>query len=236
VARVVVTIVLVLAGIYIVLGTTLLKVKDVIIDGAEGSIAQDIKKNLQLQLNENLFSGNLFSLNTKQIEQTAQKQNPLIESIHIRLSIPLRLVAVVQLQHAQLRWRSGVENFAVSDDGRAFRTVTQDDGQFAQVVDNSNIPIHEGQQVASGQFVKFVREINSEMPAISGPISNYDIYDTTFELSAVTSNGYRIKFDTTRSSQDQLHDLKAVLDLAKRQNKKINEYVDVRIAGRAFYK
>lgn len=236
IVRIILTIVLILAGIYIVLGTTLLKVKEVTVEGVEGTTAQDVEKNIQLQLSENLFSGNLFSLNTKQIEQTALKQNPLIESIHIRLSIPLKLVAVVRLHHAQLRWRSGVENFAISDDGRAFRGVTQDDSQFAQVVDNSNIPLHEGQQVASEQFVKFVREINAELPAIVGPINNYDIYDTTYELSALTSSGYRIKFDTSRPSTNQLRDLKAVLELTKKQGKKINEYIDVRIDNRAFYK
>lgn len=236
VARIVLTIVLILAGLYIVLGTTLLKVKEVTIEGVDGPIAQDVKKSIQLQLSENLFSGNLFSLNTKQIEQTAQKQNPLIESIHIRMSIPLRLIATVQLHHAQLRWRSGVENFAVSDDGRAFRSVTQEDNQFAQVVDNSNIPLREGQQVASEQFVKFVREISAELPAVVGTVTSYDVYDTTYELSALTSAGYRIKFDTSRSSSDQLRDLKSVLELTKKQGKKISEYVDVRIDNRAFYK
>lgn len=235
--RIILIMLLVIAAVYVILGSTLLRVHGVKVEGTtSGAMAGDIQKSIELQLSQNIFSSNVLSLNTRKIEEETKRQIPLIESIQVRLALPLRLVAAVQLHQAQIRWRSGADNYAVASDGRAFRKSSGQDDQLPLVVDNSNVPLTEGQQVTSDQFVKFVREIDSQLPGLVGGIKQYDVFDTTYEISVLTATGYRIKLDSSRPSKDQIAELSAVIGLVKKQNKKINEYVDVRIAGRSFYK
>jgi hypothetical protein len=63
-----------------------------------------------------------------------------------------------------------------------------------------------------------------------------DVKETTFDLHVTTDKGYKLIMDTSRPVEEGTRDLKAVLALLASQKKAPTEYVDLRIAGKAYYK
>lgn len=105
---------------------------------------------------------------------------------------------------------------------------------MATVIDTANIPVKPGDRVAPSRFVRFVEDLSGQFNAKTGlAIDNFQVPESTSEVYAKTNKGYLIKLDTTRPAADQLADLALVL---KNLNGKIpSQYIDLRVAGRAYY-
>ena len=105
------------------------------------------------------------------------------------------------------------------------------------VEESTNLPVKIGDRVVPASFIGFCSGLIETLPKKSGlQITGMRVPDTTSELYVVTNRGYYLKFDTTRSSSEQVGDLKIVLDTLARQKKTPAEYIDLRIAGKAYYK
>ena len=105
---------------------------------------------------------------------------------------------------------------------------------MATVIDTANIPVKPGDRVAPGRFVRFTQDIADGLPSQTGlRIENFQVPESTSEVYVKTDKGYLIKFDTTRSALEQLKDLALVI---KNLNGKVPaQYIDLRVAGRAYY-
>jgi cell division septal protein FtsQ len=136
-----------------------------------------------------------------------------------------------------LAWKSGVQVFALDVEGVAVSYQSDVGLKLPVVEDSTNLPVKIGDRVVPARFVSFATGVIATMPKKTGlQITGLRIPDTTSELYVVTSRKFFIKFDTTREVDEQVGDLKAVLDTLSKQNKTPAEYIDLRIAGKAYYK
>lgn len=180
---------------------------------------------------------NIFLLNKDELISQIIENVPEVSDVQIYKGIP-NAVKVVILEHNEsLIWKSEGKSYLISSEGYAYRDVTDkisDYSSLPRVEDNSNLKVVEGQKIVSPSFVAFIENIYSNFfNEVNIEPDYFSIEETTFDVNLKTKAGFLVKFDSLRSSKKQLDDLKRVL-MEKRDQ--INEYVDLRIDGWAYYK
>jgi hypothetical protein len=138
-------------------------------------------------------------------------------------------VSVKERQQALL-WQSNGKAYLVDRQGYAFSS-SGPRPELVSVVDSTNLPVDVGKQVVGGSFIKTLEEIQKGMQGIGLKVVSFQIPETTFEIRAVTDQGWYALFDTTRNVSFQAEALKQALGTGKPR-----EYADLRVPGRVYLK
>ena len=178
--------------------------------------------------------GNVLTFDSGEVESKLQQQNAAVRSVSVVRRLPHTVVVGVLLKQPSLGWSTGDQKYLLDRDGTAI-------GPFGNstlpvVVDGSNLPVQSGQQVVSTHFVAFVGDLMAALAADKVSVTGLSIKDTTLDLTVATSQGYNLIFDTSRAANDEVAGLKSVQALLKQQNKTPTAYIDLRIAGKAYWK
>lgn len=178
--------------------------------------------------------GNLLTFDSGGLESKLQQQNAAVRSVSVLRKLPHTVVVEVALKQPSLGWSTGDQKYLLDRDGTVI-------GPFGNstlpvVVDGSNLPVQSGQQVVSAHFVAFVGDLMPALAVDKVTVTGLNIKDTTLDLTVATNKGYNLIFDTSRAADDEVADLKAVQTLLKQQNKTPASYIDLRIAGKAYWK
>lgn len=204
------------------------QIKEVIIEGNSQVPTEQISKNIDL--GQNIFRFNISAMRGKIIIA-----NPMIEDVAIYRGIPNALKIIVLERKPQIVWQSGGNYYLIDDAGIVDKQITAE--EFANLIhisDQKNMAVKIGSRLLSTGFIDFITKVNGKFFDTTNISSTgYYITETTFDLYVQTNAGFYVKFDTTRSADKQLDDLKNII-VAYRD--KIHEYVDVRINGWAYYK
>ncbi len=179
--------------------------------------------------------GNLVTFNEDEFVSKLQQADPLLRAVTVRRAWFHAIVVTATLKQPSLGWSSGNQTYVLDKDGTVIG-VAGAGLNFPVVYDGSNLPVQVGQRVASVHFVEFADQIVPALAASGIGVTRLDIKDTTFDLAAATNMGYRLLFDTTRGVDEEVADLKAVQRLLVTQKHTPAEYIDLRIAGKAYYK
>ena len=218
--------------VYLVLFSPLFRVRSIAVRGNQQLTTEELKKQTQAILSASFLGNNSLFVSPDEVGKRLKADNYQLESIRVERRLLGGLLITVSEQRATLQWRSGSLVFVLSGNGKAYAQLDTLDKGLPVVEDSTNLPVKIGQKVVPSSFVAFVRDVDPALALLGLQATNKSVAETTTELYVTTSKGYVIKLDTTRSLESQMSDLKAVLA------KKINpsEYVDLRIAGRVFYR
>lgn len=195
----------------------------------------EITREAQSIIAANWMQSNLLTLSPDKLVKQLQLADPMIKSVEVVQRWPSSLVLKVVLKRPSLGWTSGNQNFLLDRDGTVIGPLPT--GQLLPVVqDSSNLPVQLGQRVTSSQFVGFTIDAASAMARLKLGPTKLEIRDTTLDLYATTPAGYQLIFDTSRSSVDEVADLKAILGALAAQKSQPAKYIDLRVIGKAYYK
>ncbi|MFA7244467.1 MAG: FtsQ-type POTRA domain-containing protein [Patescibacteria group bacterium] len=180
---------------------------------------------------------NIFIVNTGNIEKKIKQNIPEINDVQIYKGFPDALKIVVVEFDQAIVWKTGDKFYLLDSQGRAYKDVTADISSFSNlpiIEDAQKLPVDLQKQIVSPSFVAFSLNIYKNIAEMANlHPDRFVISETTFDLNLYTKEGAMIKFDSTRSSNKQLNDLKAVMIQGAGN---INEYVDLRVDGWAYYK
>jgi len=179
--------------------------------------------------------GNLVTFSGDGFVSKLQQADPTLRSVTVRRKWFHTVVVTATLKQPSLGWSTGNQTYVLDKDGTVIST-TVAAASLPVVYDGSNLPVTVGQKVASAHFVDFVSQVVPALGADGIGVTHLDIKDTTYDLAATTNKGYRLLFDTSRGVADEIADLKAVQRLLVAQKHTPAEYIDLRIAGKAYYK
>lgn len=209
---------------YLFFYSSIFKVKNIIVDSSLGENSQSVLEK---------FKGkNIFFLNLKQIQKELAKQ-PDIEKVKIQRGLPDTIKISAESFQAKIVWRSRMHSYLVNANGLVFKEV-EGMTDLPIVSDNNELEVKLQSAVVSANFITFIQDLSSKFPQKIGfNLTHFEINETIFQVDGVTDQGWFIKFDTTRSVDDQLDTLSKLLAEKKSE---INEYVDVRVEGRVYYK
>jgi cell division septal protein FtsQ len=178
---------------------------------------------------------NLITLSDDQLTSKLQLEDPMLRSVEVRRHWFHTVILTVALKQPSLGWSSDNQRYLLDRDGTAIGMLPA--GSALPVVnDGSNLPVKTGSRVTSSRFVAFVGALMPGLAAAGITPTSLDVKDTTLDLSVTTNRGYRIIFDTGRTVEEEMADLKAVQTLLTAQKKAPAEYIDLRVSGKAYYK
>jgi hypothetical protein len=228
---------LILVLVYIVFISSIFKISRVDVQGPNSILSQDLETETNKYIKSLLTGNNWIFLNPSDLKKQLQKTFTGQESIIVNKKFPNKLEVKTDEQKSAIIWKTGSRRYIISINGRTMdEAKDQNSSALPTVVDGSNIPVNNGDKVASRDFVDFVVKLDGYFKANKIAIEQYSIAETTSELNVKTAGGYTIKFNTSDPTDSQIRALGAALELLKSQNKKPAEYLDLRVTGRAFYK
>lgn len=196
---------------------------------------EEIKATVSRLIDASWRQRNLLTLDGPGLESKLQQTDLSLRSVVVRRQWPRGIVVSVTFKQPSLGWASGNQQFLLDRDGTAIGLLPA--GSSLPVVwDGSNLPVQVGQRVASARFVAFAGEVVPALAARSIGVTRLDIKDTTADLTVTTNKGYRLLFDSTGSVEQAMGSLNSVLALLANQKRTPAEYIDLRVAGKAYYK
>ena len=187
------------------------------------------------QLSSNFRQGNMLTFDSQDLTTKLRDADPIIKTIEVHRKWPHAVTLAVTLKQPSIGWSSGNQSFLLDREGGVIATLPPK-STFPVVIDGSNLPVTIGARVTSVRFVEFVSGLQAALPSTGIGITQLEIKDTTLDLYVTTDKGYRLMLDTSRSVGEAITDLRAVLNTLALQKKTPAEYIDLRVAGKAYYK
>ncbi len=224
--------------VYAVVASSLFRIAKVEVEGAVTVSSEDVHMQVQNVITSSPLTQNIIFVPTGKISEELKKQNYQIAEAEVKRTGLNSISVKLTEQKPSILWSSGNTLSVIGANGHAY------DGEITQlmkdklvtVVDSTNLPVKKGEKVVTQEFVDFVNAVHEQLPNKGIAVAQYQIGDSTTEILVKTEQGYYIRFDTTRSVEQQLQDLSAVLTQLKKTGKKPSEYIDLRINGKVFYK
>lgn len=224
--------------VYAVIASSLFRISKIEVEGAVTVSSESVQTQVQNVITSSPLTQNIIFVPTGKIADELKKQNYQIAEADVRRSGLNSIIVKVTEQKPSILWSSGNTLSIIGANGHAYDGEITDlmKQKLVTVVDTTNLPVKKGEKVVAQEFVDFVNALHEQLLNKGVTVSQYQIGDTTTELIVKTGQGYYVRFDTTRPVEQQLQDLSAVQAQMKKSGKKANEYIDLRINGKVFYK
>lgn len=219
---IIIFIIIALGLVYLAYYSNVFNIQNVLIDGRD-----------MPEIQKSITGKNLIFLNTTDLKKQITTQYPNVGEINIVRGIPNTIKIKISEYEPKIIWQTNGKNYLVNDEGRAFRQISED-FELPSVIDDKDLAIEVNQQVVSRTFIDFVTNFNKKMlEDLDTQILYFKIESTIFQANAYTNKGWYLKLDTTRSPDDQIGALK---ELLKEHQSEINQYADLRVEGKVYYK
>jgi cell division septal protein FtsQ len=178
--------------------------------------------------------GNELTINPSSLQSNLQQEDPAVRSVNVRRQWLHGIVVTVGINNPGLGWSSNNERYLLDMNGTVIGPLPTG-STLAVVTDDSNLPVTVGQQVVPPGFITFVQQLVPQLSAMGIGVQSLDVVQTTYDLTVSTNKGYKLVFDTTRQASAEVSDLKSVETVLVSQKKTPSKYIDLRIAGKAYY-
>lgn len=201
----------------------------------EGNLNESVKSEI-----EALKGQNIIKLTLKNTEMELANKQSSIKTLQILRGIPDTLRVKVDVRNPDISWKTNEKSYYVDEHGIAFTMLNESDiseenkNNLISITDTKNIPVVEGKQIVTEQFIKFILEVKDKFEKITGAkITEMKIDNTTFQVLVMTDKNFYVIFDTTREAEPQINGLRKILE---EHINDVKEYVDMRVEGKAYYK
>lgn len=178
----------------------------------------------------------LFRLESERLNAFMIERHPEVKDVRLSSPMPGVFSAELYFRKPLLTWQSFEKQLYIDEEGVSFErnyflepSVVVDD-QSGITLDNSNV-------VASGRFIQFLGRVVSSVASEGMSVQKIIIpADTARQVDVqLVGRDYPIKTHIDREPSSQAKDLvSAIRHLDK--NGVVPDYVDVRIAGKAYYR
>lgn len=175
-----------------------------------------------------ISSESLVLLNEEAVADAVKDANPDVARVTVTKRWPDGLAVDVTERESTLLWQSTDKFYLVDQQGIAFEQTEPQDG-LLKVEDSTGLPVETGKQIVSAAFIKELGDIQREMQTAGFTVTGFRIPESTFEVQAVTDQGFYALFDSTRSIPFQVDALKRAV-----QAQKPSQYADLRVPGRVY--
>lgn len=229
---------LVVAGLfYVVILSGWFNITSIVVQGNRSVSQASIVRAANDSLSRHFWYRNIWLVEPGTLSQELESGNYELQQVSVSRQFPHTLVITVVERQPVLFWQTGNDKFVLDTGGLIVATASSTALKLPVVVDTSNLPAKVGDRAVAPGFITFTTDVIAKLAPQTGlSVVELSVADTTNDLQVQTNAHYMLKFDTTRSVDDQINDLVAVLAKLKADKKTPSEYIDLRIPGRVFYK
>jgi len=198
----------------------------------------------QRLLMQSFSSRSKLTINIGSISQELEQQFPELANAAITLPLLGRqpTIYIAPEIPTLLLSKSSGSLLVIGESGRALAAAT---GQqltknknlgLPTVADQSNLIIQPGQQALSSNDVEFIRLVVQQLQAQHLVLSSLVLPAAARELDVHFTNvGYMAKFNLQNEVKQQIGSFNAVRNYLAGQHINAQQYIDVRVEGRAYY-
>ena len=210
--------------VYVLFFSSVFTVKNIV---TKGSPSDDTLVYLQQ------FKGkNIFTIHAKEIASVVKEKNTQFKTVDVTLGIPSTLRIIFTERIPVAVWQTGGKSYLLDENAIAFKEIDTSSKDLIVIVDNKNIEVNPPVQIASTNFINFLKNVNSKIGQLDMKILKFEIGETTFQVDALTDKNIKIIFDTTASVSDQMD---AAQKAYKEKKDEIKQYMDVRVESKVYY-
>lgn len=224
-------IVLLGAGAYLALVSPLLAVRSASVEGTKAVDPKKVEEEAVLASESRLgplVSRSLVTVDTGAVGRRLKEEFPDISKITVEKRWLNGIAVKIEERQQALLWQSRDKYYLVDRQGTAYaRSEARTD--LVSVVDSTGLPVDEGRPVAGASFIRILEQIQQGMKDAGYELAQFRIPETTFEIQAVTKQGWYALYDTTRNIESQTLGLKTAVGSSKPA-----QYADLRVAGRVY--
>lgn len=183
-----------------------------------------------------------LSFNSDTISQRMQQRFPELQ--RVTTTVPLithrPVIEIHSVEPAFILESSSTNRYYMSYQGRAIANVsdiTTPATNIATVLDQTNIPVNVGKQVLPSDLVTFIAATLSYLKAADIPVSTVILPSSANELHIrIAGTPYYVKFYTQGDARLQAGTFIATKKKMENDGVGVNEYIDVRVEERVYYK
>lgn len=187
-------------------------------------------------LSRQLFGHNVALVDAGGLAAYLQKEEPGIKQVKIQRHLPHTLTITIVERLPALNWKTSGSVYLLDTNATVIGPTPPTYVSLPTVTDSSNLPVKVGERVAPTAFVSFCTSIAQLVPTAGYTIQDMTVPETTSEVYVQTTQGVLLKFDTTRPAGEEIADLQAVKAQLAAAHKTPTQYIDLRIAHKAYYK
>lgn len=174
---------------------------------------------------------NIFLIGSHKSEAAMIRLQPGIKNIKILRGLPDSLIIELVERDPALVWVTQSKSYLIDKDGYVFK---ESESNLPKIIDGKNLPVALGDRISSTSFITFIRRLYLDLPTYTSlEISDITVPETTFQIEANTKNNIKLKIDTSRNLNDQLADIKYIID---HNRDDVHNLIDVRLSGVAYIK
>lgn len=219
------------AGGYVAVFSPLFWVDQVRVEGVRAVSAADLRKAAFAATERRLGpfqTRSIFLVRPGAVSAEVKRRIKEISTVFVSKSLPHTITLDVSERRSTLLWKTGGSSYLVDQRGIAYEK-TEPRDELLQVEDSTRLPVTVGKQVVGANFVMILEEIRQGMKERGFKVTKFRIPETSFEVEAVTNQGWYALFDTARPVESQVDALK----LAVPRERPV-EYADLRVPGRVY--
>ncbi len=222
--------------IWVIFFSGWLNIRSISLQGKHSLTKETVASDIESYLKEFPTQRNVLFLQPSELARYIEDQHPTINKVNINRTLLLGVKVNINETQPALVWQSAGRLWLVGEDGHILRVAQASDTSYGRVVDTAQIEVREGDKVADARFVEFTRSLFSQANEKNITIEYLSIGETTREVLAMVKGGVVIKMAVERGAGEQLEAYLATVADAKKAGRAINEYVDVRVVGKTYYK
>ncbi len=219
-------------SVYLLFFSDYFRVKEVVLEGATEEMETEINEMLTWETDYMImFDANTFS-------SSLLNRWEELADVKVTKVWPCKLEVLLIAEVPKLVWNSDTKLFLINSAGIVLGRIEEDErlakyNDLSVVDDLSRLYFEDGDKVVSRDFIFFVDSVKSDLEnSIKKEVEAFEVVETTFELRVKMREGYSIYFDALRDPQTQVEKL----NIFFKGGLFVNEYVDLRVPGRVYYK
>lgn len=219
-------------SVYLLFFSDYFKVKEVYVEGAKENMEEDIRNMVTWETEYMiLFDERTFA-------ESVKTNWDELAWVEVAKDWPTKINVYLGYEEPKIVWNSGGRLYLLNDSGVVLRSIEEEERlekyiQLPVVGDLSSLPVEENDKLVSSDFVDFVYKVKEYIDqSIKKPVEAYEIEETTFELRVRFAEGFLVYFDTLRDPMTQVEKLNIFLQ----EGTRIDEYIDLRVPGKVYYK
>ncbi len=224
---------------------SLLTLAPKVVVSGDATLIRDTKEYSQTarDMTSNIGSRNKLSINRQKISADMQQRFPELSTVSVTTPLfsPFATIHVTLSQPALLL-KSGSDAYVIDNSGRTLLNTRQSSTVLAEdklltVNDISNTAIEVGKPALTSEQVAFILELRHQSEAKQLTVESASLLGGGGELTVrYAGYPYYVKYNLNEDARKSFGTFIATKEYVEKANTKPSEYIDVRIAERAYVK
>lgn len=153
--------------------------------------------------------------------------DPVVQSVAVFRGLPHTVRVTVTEQPVAAIWQTGTVLALLNNQGRVFKLLPLDAlttapliSQIAVspvIIDSQNLPVHNGENLLSPQFISFVTSIQNKLTTTIPGLhpAHFSVVNSTYAVTLITKEGPQIQLSSLYDPLVQLRNLSRLMDQEK---------------------